>query len=244
MVEKGRHAAARFAYREAIRHFDRGLAALAALPEGPARDGRELELQLARGPSLFATKGLSAVEAAEAYKRACELAEQQGDPSQQFMAVCGLWQSVSGSGKVHGARRLSDRLLQLTADKADDELRLQAHHSAWTTRLFAGDPAAARGHCEAGRRLYDPDRDRSHRLLYGGHDPGVCASSLGAVINWLLGYPDKGLALGSEAVAMAERIAHPFSLETALLFQRDVSPRMWPARFSFAKAGGGRDARC
>jgi predicted ATPase len=134
------------------------------------------------------------------------------------MAVCGLWQSVSGSGKVLGARRLSDRLLRLTADKADDELRLQAHHSAWTTWLFAGDPAAAREHCEAGRRLYDPDRQRYHRLLYGGDGPGVCAGSLGAVIHWLLGYPDKGLALGSEALAMAERIAHPFSVETALLF--------------------------
>jgi class 3 adenylate cyclase/tetratricopeptide (TPR) repeat protein len=217
-LKAGRHAAARFAYLEAIRHFDRGLATLAALAEGPARDGRELELQLARGPSLFATKGLSAVEAAETYTRACELAEQQGDPSQQFMAVCGLWQSVSGSGKVVDARRLSDRLLQLTADKADDELRLQAHHSAWTTCLFAGEPAAAREHCEAGRRLYDLDRHRSHRLLYGGHDPGVCAGSLGAVIHWLLGYPDKGLALGSEALALAERIAHPFSVETALLF--------------------------
>ena len=35
-----------------------------ALPEGPARDGREIELQLARGLSLFTAKGFSAVEAA------------------------------------------------------------------------------------------------------------------------------------------------------------------------------------
>ena len=95
---------------------------------------------------------------------------------------------------------------------------LQAHHSAWSTSLFAGEPAAARDHCEAGRRLYDLERHRSHRLLYGGHDPGVCAGYFGAQVDWLLGYPERGLALGSAALALAERIAHPFSLLAALLF--------------------------
>ena len=57
-LKAGQHAAARSAHLEAISHFDRGLAILAALPEGPIRDGREIELQLARGPSLFAAKGL------------------------------------------------------------------------------------------------------------------------------------------------------------------------------------------
>jgi class 3 adenylate cyclase len=54
----GQHAAARSAHREAINHFDRGLAILAALPEGRDRDNWEIELQLARGPSLFAAAGL------------------------------------------------------------------------------------------------------------------------------------------------------------------------------------------
>jgi predicted ATPase len=112
---------------------------------------------------------------------------------------------------------LSDKLLQLTAEDADNGLRLQAHHSAWTTCLFAGEPAAARDHSEAGRRLYDPQRHCSHRLLYGGHDPGVRAGNKGALAHWLLGYPDKALAIGNEALALAERIGHPLSLEMALL---------------------------
>jgi tetratricopeptide (TPR) repeat protein len=113
---------------------------------------------------------------------------------------------------------LSNRLLQLTAGIADDGLQLQAHHSAWATCLFAGEPAAAREHCEVGRRLYDPERHRSHRLLYGGHDPGACAGFVSAQAHWALGYPEKGLTLGSEALAMAERIAHPFTLEDGLLW--------------------------
>ena len=95
---------------------------------------------------------------------------------------------------------------------------LQAHHSGWTTCLFGGEPVAAREHCEAGHRLYDPERHRSHRLLYGGHDPGVCAHFIGGQVTWLLGYPDEALALGRAALALGERIAHPFTLVSALLF--------------------------
>ena len=60
-------------------HFERGLGALAALREGPARDGREIELQLARGLSAFTAQGFMASEAAQAYTRAGELAEQRED---------------------------------------------------------------------------------------------------------------------------------------------------------------------
>jgi len=109
-------------------------------------------------------------------------------------------------------------LLQLTSGAADDGLRLQAYHSAWTTCLFAGKPVAAREHCEAGRRLYDPERHHTHRLLYGGHDPGVCAGYMGAQVHWVLGYPDKALTIGSEALALAEHVAHPLSLEFVLVF--------------------------
>jgi tetratricopeptide (TPR) repeat protein len=217
-LNAGRYAAARSAHLEAIGHFERGLGALAALPEGPARDGREIELQLARGLSVFTAQGFMASEAAQAYTRAGELAEQRGDPQQLFMAVYGLWQSANGAGRIFDCRRLSSRLQQLTAANGNDELRLQAHHSAWATCLFFGEPMAAREHSEAGRGLYDPELHRLHHQRYGGHDPGMCAWTFGAQVEWLLGYPDKAVALGKEALALAERIAHPFSSAVALQY--------------------------
>ena len=216
-LRAGQHAAARLAHLEAIRHFEHGLATLAALPEGAARDGREIELQLARGLSLFTAQGYASAGAAEAYARARELAEQRSDPQRLFMAVYGLWQSANGAGRILDCRKLSTRLQQLTVSKSDD-LLLEAHHSAWATCLFAGEPVAAQEHSEAGRRLYDPERHRSHRLLYGGHDPGVCAGKVAAQAQWLLGYPDNALFLDNETLKLAERIAHPFSVLDALLF--------------------------
>jgi hypothetical protein len=215
-LKAGQHAAARSAHLEAIGHFERGLAALAGLAEGPTRDRREVELQLARGLSLFTAEGFQSAEAAVAYTRARELAEQRGDPRQLFMAIYGLWQSANGAARILDCRSLSSRLQQLTAD--DNELRLQAHHSAWATYLFAGEPTVSRVHSEAGRRLYDPDRHRLHHQLYGGHDPGMCARYFGAQVYWLLGYPDEGIALGRDALALAEQISHPFSFALALQY--------------------------
>ena len=215
----GRYAAARLAHLEAIRHFERGLAILPALSAGPARDGREIELQLARGLSLYTTKGFIAEEAAQAYSRAHELAEERGDQRQLFMAVFGLWVAANGRGRMTECRKISQRLQQLTASETDKELRLQAHHSAWTTCLFSGEPAVAHLHCEAGRRLYDPERHHSHRLLYGGHDPGVCARYMDAQVHWLLGYPETGVKMGNEVLAWAEQIAHPFTLGAALIMK-------------------------
>jgi tetratricopeptide (TPR) repeat protein len=217
-LKAGQYAAARLAHVEAIGHFERGLAALAALPQDQVRDRTEVDLQLARGLSLFTTEGFSSAEAARAYARAREVAEQLSDPRQQFVAVYGLWQSANGTGMIRECRRLSDRLLQLTARETNVGLRLQGHHSAWATCLFSGEPASAREHCDAGRRLYDPEQHRLHSLLYGGHDPGTCARFLGAMIYWLLGYPQQALTLSTEAVELAERLAHPLSLEIALLF--------------------------
>jgi predicted ATPase len=98
----------------------------------------------------------------------------------------------------------------------DDGLRLQAHHSGWSTWCYAGDPAKAREHADAGRLLYDPEKHASHRLVYGGHDPGVCARYQGSQAEWLLGYPEKALASIADALALAEQIAHPFTLSVAL----------------------------
>jgi tetratricopeptide (TPR) repeat protein len=217
-LNAGRHAAERSTHLEAISHFERGLATLTALPESPARDEREIELQLARGLSLFTVGGFVSAEAAQAYTRARELAEQRGDLRHLFTAVYGLWQSANGSGRIVASRPLSDRLLKLTAAEADDGLRLQAHHSAWATCLFSGEFMAGHEHCEVGRRLYDPERQHSHSLLYGGHDPGVCAGFIGAQLHWLLGYPEKALEIESDTLVLAERVGHPLSQQLVLLY--------------------------
>src|SRR5262249_27981897 len=83
-LKAGQLAARRLAHHEAIRHFERGLAVLTALPEGLVRDGREIELQLARGLSQLTTEGFGAPGALEIYTRAHDLAERHANRHQLF----------------------------------------------------------------------------------------------------------------------------------------------------------------
>ena len=212
----GQFAAARLAPLEAIRHFDHGLFLLGSLPEGAARDAQEVELQLARGLSLFFTEGFISEAAARSYTRARELAERRNDDRQLIVAIYGQWQGIAGAGDVAAGRSLSKKLLALTAAATTDSgLRLQAHHTAWATCLNGGEPAPGREHCAAGRRFYDIEAHRSHRLLFGGHDPGVCARMVSGHIEWVLGFPDTALAAAREATDLAEQLHHPLSLEVA-----------------------------
>jgi class 3 adenylate cyclase/predicted ATPase len=217
-LKAGQHATARSTYHEAIAHLERGIGLLGSLPEASIRNALEVELQLALGRCLLPIRGPSSREVGQAYARACELAERQSAVLPLFQAVFGLWQTHALSGRIPSARPFSEKLLHLTSDETDTGLRLQAHHSAWTIAQFSGQLANADKHAEAGRRLYDPEEHRSHRHLYGGHDPGVCARQVGANSQWLLGYPEKGLGLGRETLDLAERIAHPFSLSIAYGF--------------------------
>ena len=219
-LKAGQHAAAQFAYFEAIAHFERGLSLLHSLPESPIRNGREIELQLALGLCLFTAKG--AVAAKPPYLRAHELAESSGEPQQRFEALYGVWQSTFSSGGIAASSPLSERLLRMAEREGDDGLRLQAHHSGWSTWAYAGDPAKTRQHADIGRLLYDPEKHASHRLVYGGHDPGVCAGYVGAQVEWLLGYPEKARASIAAALALAERIAHPFTLGLVLTYSSVV----------------------
>ena len=116
--------------------------------------------------------------------QAFDLAESSGSPQQRFDALYGVWQSTNMAGGSAAASPLSARLLSLTEQEGDDGLRLQAHHSAWATWAFAGDPAKTREHTDAGRLLYDPEKHAYHRFVYGGHDPGACARLLGSWAEW------------------------------------------------------------
>src|SRR5271167_4166690 len=175
----GRLAARRSANSEAVAHLTRGIAGVRGLPETVERNRQELALQLALGPALLSSRGFGDPEALAGYQRAAELARRLGDDRDRFAATWGLWITIqASSASEHMRLRLQylGEMVEAAERTGDAELLLQAHHSSWSTRIWNGEFASASEHVRSGLALYDPERNRHHALMYGGHDPGVCGN--------------------------------------------------------------------
>jgi predicted ATPase/DNA-binding winged helix-turn-helix (wHTH) protein len=212
----GEQAVQRSAHQEALRHFTQGLELLRTLPESPARARQELDLQLALGPTLMAVKGQAAAEVEQAYTRARALCQQVGDTPRLFPTLWGLWRFYAERARHQTSRDIGAQLLTLAQDVQDPVLLLQAHHTLWPTLFYLGEFAQGRAHGEQGLALYTPQPQRSQALRYGGHDPGVCCYNYTAWTLWALGYPEQARQWSTKALALAEELAHPFSLAHAL----------------------------
>jgi predicted ATPase/class 3 adenylate cyclase len=221
--EAGQQALQSSAHLEAIAHLTKGRARLAERSDGAEKEARELDFCLALGPAFMATKGLASPEAEEVYLRARELCRAIGETALSFQATWGLWLVRQQRGQITLAQALTDEMLSLAKQQKDNtEHLLQAHHAAWTTELFVGHISTSRAHVADGFALYDFAAHRHHAFTYGGHDPGVCAKTTGSEALCLLGYVEQATKTAVEAVELAEKLAHPFSLAMARYFVAQV----------------------
>src|SRR5262249_42502859 len=215
--QAGENAVRRHAHQEAIKHLTKGLEWLYTLPDTHERARQELRLQSALGAPLIATKGYAAPEVGKAYTRARELCQQIGDTSQLFPVLYGLAVFHIVRAELVTTRELGEQLLNLAQNQQDRALLVEAHQTLGLSLLYLGDLAAARKHFEQGIALYDPQQHGALAFLYG-HDHGVVCFSYAAWVLWLLGYPDQALKRSQEALNLAQKLSHPFSLAFALNF--------------------------
>jgi predicted ATPase len=213
----GERALQRSANPEAIQHLTRGLQLLAALPETPARDHQELNLQLALGPALMITKGFTALEVEQTYARARALCTQVGETPQLFPTLWGLCRFYQNIGALRTAWELGEQLFRLAQCEADPLHRLEAHEALGQPLFFLGEYTAARTHFEQGITLTDPTVQRALALR---HDvaPGVRCLAYAALTLWCLGSPVQAVQRVQEALALAQALAHSFSLTLAHFF--------------------------
>ena len=87
----GQRASERSAHVEAIAHLRQGLVLFQTLPETPERTRREVNMYIALGASLLATKGYAAPEVEQTYHRAQHLCQSLDDPHQLSPILRGLW---------------------------------------------------------------------------------------------------------------------------------------------------------
>jgi len=213
-LQAARNAAQVNAHREAVQLAERGLEALLKLPETPERDGRELGLQLALGFSLQSVLSWAAPEAGAAFNRARQLCQQVGDDPRLFGALVGVWAYQFVQAQYETANGVCEEMLQL-AEKSQDPVLLVTAIMCWAkVHYFQGYRVSAK---QLGDRAIALDRRENHEayLSVYNEDGGLSARREHSFCLWILGYPDRALALACEAVELAEQTSHPFSLGAA-----------------------------
>ena len=214
----GEQAAHRGANVEAIEHFRRALLRNAQRPESTDRLRSELAILSQLGPALMSIHGWAAPAVGEVLERATNVARQLEVSRDLAPPLTSLWLFRYARGELNKSDEISDELFRIARKLDDPELILQAHHAAAPLRWIRGFHLEANRHFESCLVLYDEDRDAQHRYRYMGHDPAVCAMTVGASVKWALGFPDQATRMEQRALTLARRLQHIPSLAHALSF--------------------------
>ena len=214
LIQAAENATHRSAHHEAAALAGRGLLALEALPETHERTQQELRLHIVLGVSLMAIKGFAAAEVEAVYRRALELAAQQGASRQAFMVqwLLGLFHYFRA--EMRPAHEVAARLLAAADDLDDPVMVLEAHRAAGVTLVDLGRFDEAMAHLDKASDLYESSGFRS-RPSFAGQDPKVVSDCFAARALWALGYPDRAMERVERALSHAQQLAHVETLVVA-----------------------------
>jgi class 3 adenylate cyclase/predicted ATPase len=212
--DAGHRALANSANVEAIANFRKALQILNALPETPERASQEIGIQLALGIPLIAVRGYASVETREAFSRARTLCLQLGDVPEYFQALFGLWGHSWMGGKNDEALQMAEEFLARSQNLSDPVPLMMAHRVMGSTLLTMGDFQSSANHFEKAIKL---STSKGKPPLYNLYmvEPQAASLLLLSWDLWFLGYPDRALLRVSEALALGENLAHPYTVAFA-----------------------------
>jgi predicted ATPase len=210
-LKAGQLAVTRSAMTEAAAQLQKGLDLLAGLPDGDWRRQRELELLLALGRALLATKGYAAPAVGETYARAEALAEQLDRSDCLALLLWGQWAFHLTRSELGRALSLAERMEQIGEAQDNVPLRLLGHLEQGQVRFYLGEFVAAHALFEQCHGLNDP----AHRAVYAAVAP---SDPYAQTLAWLaqtltsLGYIDQGRSRINKALREVRRVGHVHTL--------------------------------
>jgi class 3 adenylate cyclase/tetratricopeptide (TPR) repeat protein len=219
-IRAGKRALARSANQEAIIHFSRALDLVAGLPPSVEKVQAELSIQVLLGSAYCAVHGFAAPEVGEAFARADALAEPFGMAPPLAPVFRGLSQFYIVRAEFAKANVLAERLLEI--GKGDPEIRLAGLTLQGTMNFWMADLHTAKQQLEEVLALYTPEIGRAQTIMYG-QDPSIVALLYLALNAMHLGHFDEAHRRCREALALAHRLQHPFSIAWAQVFPAAVA---------------------
>ena len=194
--------------------------AVTALDDVAIGTQREIELQTALGVSLMFTQGnTEAVRAA--FVRGLELAETIDDPDCRTRLLSSYFLYLTRTGNFHGALSIAQQMKSVAVAPGDPNRIIIAGWMLGVALHNIGDQVAARIHCESA--MTERSVSRWHNIIrFGGHDYRISALIVFARALWLLGNPDKAVAVARYSIKEAELLNHPLLLCTAIVYASHI----------------------
>jgi adenylate cyclase len=204
------------AYGDALHHVRRASEIVAAQPDGPARRGQELELQLLLGTILLVVQGQGSADAKRAYDRARELARAVTAGPALSRAIFGLWTYYLFQGQMKPAGELADEAVVLTGGSVDPAMRIMGQLAVCQTNLWTGRWRKCAEHFDNVLTLYDASHHEAYITHYA-QNPRFTATGSGICALWALGLPDQAAAAVDAAIREAAVLNHDFTHVIAYL---------------------------
>ncbi len=218
----GRRSLRRSATAEAVAQLRNGLALLSGVGDDGRRLEQELELQTALGRALMATMGHASSETADAYARARELCERLQRRQQLVPVLFGQCMYAFTRGELDLALEHAAAMRRLAEAENDRRLLVTSCRMVGQLQMYRAEFGNARARLEEGLALFDP-ADRPFYAAVSLQDAQVMMLGFLSHVLGALGYLDQSRARSDEALAVARRLAQPFTLAMALW---DSVPRM------------------
>jgi predicted ATPase len=152
------------------------------------------------------SKGFGAAETKAAFSRASELALGAA-AAERFPAYYGLWIGKLLRGELASAQETAEIFLREANTEGRKTEAAVAGRILGMTRLWQGNFVEARAHLENSLKIYDPERDREGKFLFGW-DIGAGTSAIIALTHWLLGEVGRAQERMEEAITRAAESAH------------------------------------
>jgi len=214
-LEAGRRAVAASATLEAEAHLRQGLEALSEWPASAERDLLELAMLATLGVALTIRNGWAAPDVAQTYQRAQAVSLRLGSAPQLFWVRWGMWAFYLVKGDQHEGLAFARRLMIQAEEQGDQAMKLESDFALGLSHYYQGHLDVAWGHLDAALQAYVPEVHHANAHLTA-QDVGVTSRSVAAMVLYLRGHTQSALAVSAEALALAQRLRHPFSLAYAL----------------------------
>jgi predicted ATPase len=114
------------------------------------------------------------------------------------------------------------QLSVLAQELRDPDLLLQMHHAAGSTHCTDGRFTLALDEVDACIAGYDLARHRHQAMQYGGHDPCVCTTCIGALARFIKGQRRAAERWSDDALDLAGRVDHAPSVAHAQVYRAEL----------------------